>query len=210
MQPLRIHSGVAVPFYRKNVDTDQIIPKQFLKRTERSGFGAFLFNDLRYGADGAPDSAFVLNDPAYTGASILIAGGNFGCGSSREHAVWALVEFGVRVVIAPSFAEIFSANSLKNGLVTVALPEDQVASLVERARRRDGYRLTIDIGRRSVEDARGFRATFPLDDFSQRCLLEGLDEIGLTEAYEAQIAAYEANSRHFIRKSAARLNVTRI
>ena len=191
MKPFRIHQGTVAPLDRANVDTDQIIPKQFLKRIERTGFGEFLFYDWRFLPSGEPDSSFVLNEPRYRGASILVAGKNFGCGSSREHAPWALAEYGFRAIIAPSFADIFANNCMKNGLLPVTLAEAQVAALIENAIQIDTYKLTVDLERRIVSDASGFSASFAIDDFKRHCLLEGLDDIGLTLLYEADIAAYE-------------------
>jgi 3-isopropylmalate/(R)-2-methylmalate dehydratase small subunit len=192
MLPFRTHTGVAAPLDRPNVDTDQIIPKQFLKRVERTGFGEFLFYDWRYAADGRPDPSFVLNEPRYAGASVLIAGRNFGCGSSREHAPWALLDYGFRAVVAPSFADIFMNNCMKNAVVPVRLPEAEVAELARRARAAEGYRLTIDLERREVRDERGFSAGFEMDEFRRRCLLEGLDDIGLTLRHEQEIKDYES------------------
>ncbi len=192
MNPFRVHTGSVAPLERANVDTDQIIPKQFLKRIERTGFGQFLFHDWRRSASGEEDAGFILNQPRYAGASILVAGKNFGCGSSREHAVWALADFGFRAVIAPSFADIFANNSLKNGLLTVVLAEDEVSHLLRRSTEIDSYQLTIDLEQRKVTDDHGFSATFQIDDFSRHCLLEGLDDIGLTLQHEQEIAAYEA------------------
>jgi 3-isopropylmalate/(R)-2-methylmalate dehydratase small subunit len=192
MKPITVHRGRVAPLDRVNVDTDQIIPKQFLKRIERTGFGQFVFYDWRFGADGAKNPDFVLHEPRYEGASILVAGKNFGCGSSREHAVWALADFGFRAVIASSFADIFANNSTKNGFLTVKLSEDQVAELMRRARQIDDYQLTIDLEKCEVRDDRGFRAKFPIDEFIRHCLLHGLDDVGLTLQHEAEIAAYEA------------------
>ena len=192
MLPFHIHTGIAAPLDRPNIDTDQIIPKQFLKRIERTGFGKFLFYDWRYTADGQPVSSFVLNEARYWGATILITGRNFGCGSSREHAPWALLDYGFRAIIAPSFADIFASNCMKNGIVLVALTDGEVAELVRRARALTNYRVTVDLEQRQVLDARGFCASFEIDDFRRRCLMEGLDEIDLSLKYEAQIAAYEA------------------
>jgi 3-isopropylmalate/(R)-2-methylmalate dehydratase small subunit len=192
MLPFRIHTGVAAPLDRPNVDTDQIIPKQFLKRVERTGFGEFLFYDWRSGPDGAPDPSFVLNEPRYAGASVLVAGRNFGCGSSREHAPWALLDYGFRAVVAPSYADIFMNNCMKNGIVPVVLAEDEVAELSRRAREVEGYRLTVDLERCEVRDGQGFRAPFAIDEFRRHCLLEGLDDIGLTLRHESQIRDYEA------------------
>ncbi len=192
MKPFRTHNGTVVPLDRANVDTDQIIPKQFLKRIERTGFGQFLFYDWRFLPSGEPDSSFVLNDPRYRGASILVAGKNFGCGSSREHAPWALADYGFRAVIASSFADIFANNCMKNGLLPVTLGEAEVTVLTENTRAIDNYELTIDLERRTVTDGRGFSASFAIDDFQRHCLMEGLDDIGLTLRYEADIAAYES------------------
>jgi 3-isopropylmalate/(R)-2-methylmalate dehydratase small subunit len=191
MNPFRIHRGRVAPLDRVNVDTDQIIPKQFLKRIERTGFGQFLFYDWRFAADGKKTSAFVLDDPRYAGASILVAGKNFGCGSSREHAVWALADFGFRAVISSSFADIFANNSTKNGFLTVRLTDDEVADLMRRARETPDYQLTIDLEQCEVREDDGFSAKFPVDDFVRHCLLNGLDDIGLTLQHEAEITAYE-------------------
>ncbi len=195
MESFRTHAGVVAPLDRPNVDTDQIIPKQFLKRIERTGFGEFLFYDWRHTPEGERDESFVLNEPGYRGASILVAGRNFGCGSSREHAPWALLDYGFRAVIAPSFADIFMNNCMKNGIVPVVLTEAEVAELMRRAREAPGYRATVDLERRVVEDATGFHASFAIDDFRRRCLMEGLDDIALTLQHEAQIAAYEARGK---------------
>jgi 3-isopropylmalate/(R)-2-methylmalate dehydratase small subunit len=194
MQPFRVHQGRVAPLYRSNIDTDQIIPKQFLKRIERTGFGKFLFFDWRCLEDGTPDPSFVLNQPRYGGASILLAGKNFGCGSSREHAVWAIADFGFRAVIAPSFADIFANNCLKNGVLTVVLSEQEIATIARKATELDGYDLTIELEPCRVRDQHGFSSSFVVDEFTRECLLEGLDEIGLTLQHEAEIAAYEARS----------------
>jgi 3-isopropylmalate/(R)-2-methylmalate dehydratase small subunit len=191
MNPFRIHRGRVAPLDRVNVDTDQIIPKQFLKRIERTGFGQFLFYDWRFAADGKNTSDFVLDDPRYAGASILVVGKNFGCGSSREHAVWALADFGFRAVISSSFADIFANNSTKNGFLTVRLTDDEVAELTRRSRATQDYQLTIDLEQREVRDEHGFSAKFSIDDFVRHCLLHGLDDIGLTLQHEAEITAYE-------------------
>jgi len=192
LKPFTVHRGRVAPLDRVNVDTDQIIPKQFLKRIEKTGFGQFLFYDWRFGADGKKNPDFVLHEPRYEGASILVAGKNFGCGSSREHAVWALADFGFRAVIASSFADIFANNSAKNGFLAVRLNENEVAQLIQRARDSADYHITIDLERCAVRDDQGFRANFPIDDFVRHCLLHGLDDIGLTLQHEAEIAAYEA------------------
>ena len=191
MQPFRIHTGLAVALDRPNVDTDQIIPKQFLKRVERTGFGEFLFFDWRYRADTKPDPSFPLNDPRYRGASILITGKNFGCGSSREHAPWALADYGFRTIIAPSFADIFANNCMKNGLLPVVLTAVEVAELMRRTREVEGYDLTVDLETKSVTDTRDFSAGFQIGDFQRYCLLQGLDDIGLTLQHEKEITAYE-------------------
>jgi 3-isopropylmalate/(R)-2-methylmalate dehydratase small subunit len=192
MQPFRIHQGRVAPLYRANIDTDQIIPKQFLKRIERTGFGEFLFYDWRRSKDGGADSSFVLNQPRYSGASILVAGKNFGCGSSREHAVWAIADYGFRAVIAPSFADIFANNCVKNGLLTVVLSEDEVSAIARKAAELPSYELVVDLEQCKIYDEQGFSARFAIDDFTRHCLLQGLDEIGLTLQHEAEIAAYEA------------------
>ena len=195
MQPFRKHTGVAFPLDRHNVDTDQIIPKQFLKRIERTGFGQFLFFDWRFKPDGSPNADFPLNQPAYANASVLVAGRNFGCGSSREHAPWALGDYGFRTVIAPYFADIFASNSAQNGILLVSLPEAQVDDLLARIKSRPGERVTVDLERCEVKDETGFFAQFTPDPFRRRCLLEGLDDIGLTLQHEGEIAAYEARHR---------------
>jgi 3-isopropylmalate/(R)-2-methylmalate dehydratase small subunit len=192
MQPFRTHTGKVAPLYHANIDTDQIIPKQFLKRIERTGFGEFLFNDWRRSADGVPDPSFVLNHPQYSGASILVAGKNFGCGSSREHAVWALADFGFRAVIAPSFADIFANNCVKNGVLTVVLSEPDASEIARKATENPNYALTVDLETCSVSDSAGLRTRFPIDEFTRHCLLEGLDDIGLTLQHQAEITAYES------------------
>jgi len=192
MQPFRKHKGRVVHLDRANIDTDQIIPKQFLKRIERTGFGEFLFHDWRRGKDGSQDPTFSLNHPRYAGASVLVTGKNFGCGSSREHAVWALEDFGFRAVIAPSFADIFANNCVKNGVLTVVLSEEQVSEIIRRATDFPDYHLTIDLEQHKVEDDHGLSATFQIDEFTRHCLLEGLDDIGLTLKHHSEIAAYEA------------------
>jgi 3-isopropylmalate/(R)-2-methylmalate dehydratase small subunit len=192
MKPFRVHKGKVAPLDRQNVDTDQIIPKQFLKRIERTGFGEFVFHDWRHTADGQKDPAFVLHQSRFEGASVLVAGKNFGCGSSREHAVWALADFGFRAVIAPSFADIFANNSAKNGFLAVALPEKEVSEIMRRANEKTGYQVTIDLVQQKVHDDQGLAANFQMDEFSRHCLLNGLDDIGLTLQHEADISAYEA------------------
>jgi 3-isopropylmalate/(R)-2-methylmalate dehydratase small subunit len=192
MRAFRDHKGIVAPLDRSDVDTDQIIPKQFLKRIERTGYGEFLFYDWRYAGDGKPRPEFVLNQPRYAGASILVAGKNFGCGSSREHAAWALDNFGIRAVIAPSFADIFATNAQNNGILLIRLSEEQVAVMRERAKNLPAYELQISLEDKTVADKYGFQATFEIDDFRRTCLLEGLDEIGLTLKHDAEISAFEA------------------
>ena len=192
MKAFRQHTGLVAPLARANVDTDQIIPKQFLKRIERTGFGEFLFYDWRYLPDGQPNPSFVLNEPRYQGASILVADKNFGCGSSREHAPWALGEFGFRVIIAPSFADIFANNCFKNGMLPIAV---NVEEIMKRAQEREGYQLTVDLERLVVEDESGLSIPFVVSEFQRYCLLEGLDDIGLTLRHEDSIRAYEESHR---------------
>lgn len=184
-EPFRVHRGRVAPLRRNHVDTDQIIPKQFLKRIERSGFGPFLFHDWKL------DPAFVLNQPRYAGASVLVAGVNFGCGSSREHAAWALLDAGFRVVIAPSFADIFRNNAIGNGMLPVALPEAAVEVIFNRAEREDGYSIEIDLEHGEVRDQLGLREPFTIDTASRQRLLDGTDEIDLILRNEADIAAFE-------------------
>jgi 3-isopropylmalate/(R)-2-methylmalate dehydratase small subunit len=191
MQSFRKITALAAPLDRVNVDTDQIIAKQFLKRIERTGYGEFLFFDWRRTANGDPDPAFVLNDPRYRGAQILIAGKNFGCGSSREHAAWALSDFGFRCVIAPTFADIFFSNAGKNGILLVKLSEGQVNELLENAKTISNYQLNISLEEQTVSDGRGFSASFEIDPFRRFCLLEGLDDIGLTLRHAAELDKYE-------------------
>lgn len=186
------HTGQTAPLYRANIDTDQIIPKQFLKRIERSGYGEFLFWDWRRRQDGSVIEDFVLNDPRYAGASVLIAGENFGCGSSREHAPWSLTDRGFRSVIAPSFAGIFYNNSLKNGLLPVTLAAVDVEYLARRAADEPGYTLTVDLEKKTVSDGGGFERAFDIDEFRRYCLLNGLDDIGLTLQHEQKIDDFEA------------------
>ena len=186
-------TGLVAPLDRVNVDTDQIIPKQFLKRIERTGFGQFLFFDWRYQGDGkTPDPAFELNAPELQGATILLTGKNFGCGSSREHAPWALENYGFHALIAPSFADIFYTNCFKNGILPVTLPEETVDLLLTRARDHKGYTLTIDLESQTVSDSHGFATAFTVDPFRRYCLMNGLDDIGLTLQHEADITSYES------------------
>jgi len=189
-------TSIAAPLDISNIDTDQIIPKQFLKRIERTGYGEFLFFDwkrIQEGPDaGKPDSTFVLNKPAYAGAKILIAGKNFGCGSSREHAAWALTDFGFLVVIAPSFADIFFSNAGKNGMVLVRLPEADVELLTHRSATNSAHQITINLEAQTVTDDQGFSAHFDIDPFRKYCLLNGLDDIGLTLRHESELDSYES------------------
>ena len=192
MEPFRTLTSTAAPLDRTNVDTDQIIPKQFLKRIERTGYGDFLFFDWRRNAAGDPDPAFVLNDARYKGAQILIAGKNFACGSSREHAAWALSDYGFRAVIAPTFADIFFSNAGKNGIVLASLTEDEVAQLLHNAKTISNYQLTVSLEAQTVTDNHGFSASFEVDPFRKFCLLEGLDDIGLTLRHAAALDSFEA------------------
>ncbi len=186
----------AAPIDISNIDTDQIIPKQFLKRIERTGYGEFLFFDWRRiqegEAAGQPNPDFVLNNPAYAGAKILIAGKNFGCGSSREHAAWALTDFGFLAVIAPSFADIFFSNAGKNGMILVRLPESDVNLLSHRSATNPDHQITINLEAQTITDDQGFSATFEIDPFRKYCLLNGLDDIGLTLRHQSELDAYEA------------------
>jgi len=197
-------TGIAAPLDRANVDTDMIIPKQFLKSIKRSGFGPNLFDELRYLDEGQPDQdcsgrplneEFVLNKPRYQGASVLLARENFGCGSSREHAPWALEDFGIRTVIAPSFAEIFFNNCFKNGLLPIVLSEEQVDQLFKEVDGAEGYELTVDLDAQVVVTPSGETMAFEVDDFRKHCLLNGLDDIGLTLQYADDIKAYEEKAR---------------
>jgi 3-isopropylmalate/(R)-2-methylmalate dehydratase small subunit len=190
MQPFTQHTGLVVSMDRANVDTDQIVPKQFLKRIERTGFGKFLFFDWRYLDDESDNPAFELNQSSARGATILLARRNFGCGSSREHAVWAITDYGFRVVIAPTFADIFYNNSFKNGLLPIKLSESEVEQLFQRASHTP-HQLTVDLVNCCVRDDRGLNIRFAIDAFRRQCLLEGLDDIGLTLQHEDKIAAFE-------------------
>ncbi len=196
MQPINVLQSTAVPLDISNIDTDQIIPKQFLKRIERTGYGEFLFYDWRRIQEGPktgePDTGFPLNDAAYAGAKILIAGKNFGCGSSREHAAWALTDFGFLAVIAPSFADIFFSNAGKNGMILVRLSEEDVNRLTHRSQTNPRHTITVNLEAQTVTDDAGFSATFEIDPFRKYCLLNGLDDIGLTLRHEADLNSYEA------------------
>ena len=192
MNQFKRHKGLAATLDRVNVDTDQIIPKQFLKRIERTGFGQFLFYDWRFNPDGSLKPEFELNQPRFRGASILLARANFGCGSSREHAPWALLDYGFRSIIAPSFADIFYNNCFKNGMLPVRLSEEEVEELFQRASEGTGYELSVDLERQWLTDDRGLRLSFEVDPFRRECLLKGLDDIGLTLQHEDKIREHEA------------------
>ncbi len=196
MRAIDVIEGKVSVLDRNDVDTDQIIPKQFLKRIERTGYGDFLFFDWRRLQEGPgagqPDPSFILNDARYAGAKILIAGKNFGCGSSREHAAWALTDFGFLAVIAPSFADIFFSNAGKNGMILVRLPESDVQTLIERSTKNPAHKITINLEAQTITDDEGFSGTFEIDPFRKYCLLNGLDDIGLTLRHEAELDAYES------------------
>jgi 3-isopropylmalate/(R)-2-methylmalate dehydratase small subunit len=196
MQPINILTSIAAPLDISNIDTDQIIPKQFLKRIERTGYGEFLFFDWRRIQDGPntgqENTSFVLNDPRYKGAKILLAGKNFGCGSSREHAAWALSDFGFLAVIAPSFADIFFSNAGKNGMILVRLSETDVDLLTRRSAADPNHQITINLEEQTVTDDQGFSAPFEIDAFRKYCLLNGLDDIGLTLRHASELDAYES------------------
>ena len=196
MEKFTTLTSLAAPLDRTNVDTDQIIPKQFLKRIERTGYGDFLFFDWRQTPAGEPIADFVLNDPRYKSAKILIAGKNFGCGSSREHAAWALSDFGFRCVIAPTFADIFFSNAGKNGIVLVRLSESDIEKLLQNAQKIPGYQLTVSLQDQTVTDNQGFKASFEIDAFRKYCLLEGLDDIGLTLRHATALDAFETEHDH--------------
>jgi 3-isopropylmalate/(R)-2-methylmalate dehydratase small subunit len=191
MQPISKHTGLVMPLDRVNVDTDQMVPKQFLKALTRQGFGRNLFYDWRYLPGETPNPEFVLNFPRYRGASVLLARANFGCGSSREHAPWALLDYGFRVLIAPSFADIFYNNCFKNGILPITLPDTQVDELFRRAEANVGYKMIADLPNQTVSDEQGLKFHFDIDDFRKTVLLEGLDDIGLTLKHEPDITAYE-------------------
>ena len=197
MEPFRTHSGLAAVLDRINVDTDQIIPKQFLKRIERTGFGEFLFHDWRFREDGTLDSEFELNAARFEGATILLTGANFGCGSSREHAAWALQDYGFRVLIAPSFADIFFNNCFKNGILPIVLSENAVGQLRDRALATLGYQLDVDLESQTVNGDFGPPLDFEIDPFRKQCLLKGIDDIGLTLESERKIQEYESRRPDF-------------
>jgi len=191
MRPFTKHTGLVAPLDRVNVDTDQMVPKQFLKLLTREGYGKILFYDWRYLPGEQPNPDFVLNHPRYGGASVLLARANFGCGSSREHAPWAIRDYGFRAILAPSYADIFYNNCFKNGILPVSLPDDQIEELFTRTERNEGYRVTVDLERQVVTDDQGLRDSFSVDPFRRECLLKGIDDIGLTLIHEAEIASFE-------------------
>ncbi len=191
MKPFTHHTGLVAPMDRLNVDTDQMVPKQFLKALTREGFGRILFYEWRYLAGEKPNPEFALNQPRYQGASILMARANFGCGSSREHAPWAILDYGFRALIAPSYADIFYNNCFKNGILPITLTDAEVDELFQRTERTPGYQLNVDLEKQLVTDEKGLRMVFRIDPFRRNCLLQGLDDIGLTLQFENQIAAFE-------------------
>jgi len=202
MEPINVLTSTAVPLPLPNIDTDQIIPKQFLKRIERTGYGDFLFYDWRRIQDGPdagkPDPSFILNNSAYKGSQILIAEKNFGCGSSREHAAWALNQYGFLAVIAPTFADIFFSNAGKNGIVLVRLSEQDVKTLLDRSTANPQHKITINLEAQTVTDEQGFSAHFDIDPFRKYCLLNGLDDIGLTLRHESELDKFEsAHNKEF-------------
>jgi 3-isopropylmalate/(R)-2-methylmalate dehydratase small subunit len=191
MTPFTTHTGLVAPIDRVNVDTDQMVPKQFLKALTREGFGRILFYDWRYLDGERPNPDFILNQPRYRGASILVARANFGCGSSREHAPWAILDYGFRVLIAPSYADIFYNNCFKNGILPVTLPEPEMDALFARTEQTPGYSLAADLKDQTITDNGGLRLEFTIDPFRRECLLNGWDDIGLTLRFEPAISAYE-------------------
>jgi 3-isopropylmalate/(R)-2-methylmalate dehydratase small subunit len=191
MERFVTHTGLVAPLDRVNVDTDQMVPKQFCKLLTRQGFGRILFYDWRYMPGESPDPSFVLNLPRYRGASILLTRANFGCGSSREHAPWAILDYGFHAVISPSYADIFNNNCYKNGILPVSLPDAQINELFARTEKNEGYRLTVDLENQVVTDAMGLSFPFSVDPFRKHCLVKGLDDIGLTLEHESEISAFE-------------------
>ena len=198
MEPFRTHRGRVAVLDRINVDTDQIIPKQFLKRIERTGFGQFLFYDWRFLEDGSPNPEFELNQERFQEATILLTGSNFGCGSSREHAPWALLDYGFRVLIASSFADIFFNNCFKNGLLPILLPEDAVTQLRDAVVASPGSELGVDLESQTIQGDPGLKFGFEVDPFRKKCLLQGIDDVELTLQLEDRIRAYESGRRSFL------------
>lgn len=197
MEPFVKHTGVVAPLDKTNIDTDQIIPKQFLKRVERSGFGQFMFYDWRYKEQGIPNPDFILNSPKYSGCSILATGRNFGSGSSREHAVWAIADFGIKCIIAPSFADIFYNNCFQNGILPIVVKDKTASCLIEKATINVGYRISIDLNAQSIKDAKEeISIKFNIDSFRKYTMLNGLDDIGLTLQHEEKILSYEQQYTH--------------
>ncbi|MCA9212921.1 MAG: 3-isopropylmalate dehydratase small subunit [Planctomycetales bacterium] len=192
MEPFTTHQGLVATMDRSNVDTDQIIPKQFLKRIERTGFGQFLFYDWRFNDDETPNAEFELNQPQFEGATILVAGRNFGSGSSREHAVWALADYGFRAVLAPSFADIFYNNCFKNGVLPVKLPEETIQEIFSKVAENPGYQLTVDLENNVVTDSGGLSVAFEVEPARRERLLQGLDDIAATLTHADKITAFEA------------------
>jgi 3-isopropylmalate/(R)-2-methylmalate dehydratase small subunit len=197
MEPFNRYEGVVVPLNRANVDTDQIVPKQFLKLTQRTGFGKYLFYDWRFFEDGTPKNEFVLNQPRYKDSKILLTRSNFGCGSSREHAVWALTDYGFRVLIAPSYADIFYNNCFKNGVLPITASDRQIDELFEDVTAHYGYTLQVDLNNQTVTKPTGQVIQFMIDPFIKKCLLEGLDDISITLQHEQEIRSYEARLRPY-------------
>jgi len=195
MEPFKTLAGVAAPLNMINVDTDMIIPKQYLKTIHRTGLGKALFDEMRFNTDGSEKPDFVLNQPAYRKATILVAGDNFGCGSSREHAPWALLDFGIRCVIAPSFADIFYGNCFKNGILPIKLPQEQVDKLMDDAERGANAIISIDLEKQEIRGPDGGCVKFEVDPFRKQCLINGWDDIGLTLSNEKKIADYEARQK---------------
>ena len=191
MEPFKKQTGIVVPLDRVNVDTDQIIPKQFLKLVERTGFGRYLFNDWRFQPDGTPKTDFVLNQPRYKGGKILLARENFGCGSSREHAVWALADYGFKALIAPSYADIFYNNCFKNGVLPITLNEPTISQLFDEVEKQESFSLQVDLQKETIRKSDGVELGFKIDEFRRKCMLEGLDDISLTTLHEEKIRAYE-------------------
>jgi 3-isopropylmalate/(R)-2-methylmalate dehydratase small subunit len=191
MEPFKKQTGIVVPLDRVNVDTDQIIPKQFLKLVERTGFGRYLFNDWRFQPDGTPKTDFVLNQARYKGGKILLARENFGCGSSREHAVWALADYGFKALIAPSYADIFYNNCFKNGVLPITLNEPIISQLFDEVEKQEGFSLQVDLQKETIRKSDGVELGFKIDEFRRKCMLEGLDDISLTLLHEEKIRAYE-------------------
>jgi 3-isopropylmalate/(R)-2-methylmalate dehydratase small subunit len=196
MKPFTEHTGLVAPIDRVNVDTDQMVPKQFLKWCTRDGFGKVLFYDWRYLPGEKPNPDFVLNAPRYQGASVLLARANFGCGSSREHAPWAILGYGFRAILAPSYADIFYNNCFKNGILPVTLTNEQIDELFNRTEQKEGYQVTVDLEQQAVTDDQGLKYSFTIDPFRRKCLLRGLDDIGLTLVHAADIAAFEKKNLH--------------